>query len=45
MRSSLRADGRGPDQVHVFTGDDGRWTITEAAWHVKYALFPQEGRI
>jgi hypothetical protein len=26
-------------------GDDGRWTITEAAWHVKYALFPQEGRI
>jgi Tfp pilus assembly protein FimT len=26
-------------------GDDARWTITEAAWHVKYALFPQEGRI
>jgi GT2 family glycosyltransferase len=26
-------------------GDDCRWTITEAGWHVKYALFPQEGRI
>ena len=26
-------------------GDDCRSMITEAAWHVKYALFPQEGRI
>jgi GT2 family glycosyltransferase len=25
--------------------DDCRWMITESAWHVKYALFPQEGRI
>ncbi len=26
-------------------GDDCRSMITESAWHVKYALFPQEGRI
>jgi GT2 family glycosyltransferase len=26
-------------------GDDCRAMITESAWHVKYALFPQEGRI
>jgi hypothetical protein len=29
----------------VSPGDDLRWTITEAGWHVKYALFPQEERI
>lgn len=26
-------------------GEECRWMITESAWHVKYALFPQEGRI
>ncbi|HTY59566.1 MAG TPA: glycosyltransferase family 2 protein [Bacteroidota bacterium] len=25
--------------------DDLKWMITESAWHIKYALFPQEGRI
>lgn len=25
--------------------DDLRWRVKEATWHVRYALFPQEGRV
>jgi GT2 family glycosyltransferase len=28
----------------ITPGEDKRWSVTEAGWHVKYALFPREGR-